>query len=449
MNLDISLNQKQVLNQRMQLSVKILQMNSLDLEQHILNEALENPLIELDAPYEDEDPAVIHLKKLEWLESMDESSLYAANYHYEPEEKEQPIYEKKTADSLADVLLMQLPALRLAPELEHAVRYLIDSLDENGYLPADMEGLQPGSDENNELFNEGLAILQQMEPAGVGARNLRECLLIQARQLDEPSPVLLTLIEQHLDVLAKNQLEKLSKTLNISLEQVKEARRRLLELNPKPGNGFAPYDAVPYIRPDIFIVHFEGEFQIILNDYAQPRITFNNQYHSMVKEQNSEAAPYLREQLNKAEWLVTCIQQRKNTIMKCAEKILEWQILFFRKGPGHMASMTLADIASQLDIHPSTVSRAVNGKYLQCQWGVFAINDFFSRPINEDRQEQSQDMAINLIRRIIAEEDKRRPYSDQQITDLLIEQGISIARRTVAKYRESVGVPTAAKRKVF
>lgn len=451
MELELSLKQKQILSQRMQLSVKILQMNALDLDQYIQDCALENPLIDLDLQEEAEDPNLARLKKLEWLEAMDESNLYQYTRSPDESERDMPLYQRKLSDSLPETLLAQLPALHLPKGVEAAVRYLIANLDDNGYLAAPVGQLLEESGIAKDCLDEALEAIQRMEPAGVGAADLRECLLIQARRLLDPPSALIGLIDQHLDLLAKNQLGKIARAMGASIETVKEARDVLLTLNPKPGNGYSGYNTIPYIRPDLFVVRFEENFQVILNDWGQPKIQINSYYRNLAREagSGSETAAYVGDKLRKAEWLVSCIQQRGSTILKCAGSILSRQIRFFERGPGNLAPMSLADVARELDVHPSTISRAVRGKYLQCQWGVFGLADFFSRSIGDTGSEQSQDNILGQIRRIIEEEDPAKPHSDQEIVAQLERHDVHIARRTVAKYREQLGLPPASGRRRF
>lgn len=451
MELELTLGQKQILSQRMQLSVKILQMNALDLDQYIQESALENPLIELELPQEVEDPGLARLKKLEWLESMDESNFYQYSRGSDESERDMPLYQKRLSDSLPETLLAQLPAFHLPEPEENAARYLIGNLDDNGYLTMTREQLLEESGMEEASLAAALDAVQRMEPAGVGAADLRECLLIQAQRLDDAPPALTGLIEEHLDLLAKNQLAKIAKAMNLTVGDIKEARDSLLALNPKPGNGYSTYNSIPYIRPDLFIVRFEDNFQVILNDWGQPKIEINSYYRKLAQEAGpgSETATYVGDKLRRAEWLVSCIQQRGSTILKCAGSILSRQIGFFETGPGNLAPMSLADVAGDLDLHPSTISRAVRGKYLQCQWGVFGLADFFSRSVGDTGNEQSQDHILGQIRRIIAEEDQAAPFSDQEISARLEKHGIHIARRTVAKYREQMGLPAANGRKQY
>lgn len=449
MELELSISQKQILSQRLQISVQILQMNAIDLDQFIRDAAMENPLIELDSVQEPEDQFQSQMKKIEWLDRMDGSNVYRdASKPEEEEENNHPLYEKHANDSLYDVLLAQLPGFRLPPEKERVVRYVIGSLDENGYISMTREQMCRALNLEEQVLEEALDILHRMDPAGVGAEDLRECLLIQARRMENPSPVLLKMIDDHLNTLAKNQLDKLSKALHVSMDEVKSARDQLLAFNPKPGNGYSSHKSIPYIRPDFFIVRTEHDYEVILNDYNQPRIAINQYYRNLARETESDAARYIKDKLGKAEWLASCIQQRKSTMLKCVHSILDRQRGFFDHGPGNLTPMTLADVAEDVEMHPSTVSRATRGKYLQCQWGVFALSDFFSRSVNEGAEE-SQDMAQNQIRQIIAGENPKKPFSDQAIADQLNRQGINIARRTVAKYREQMNIPPASGRKKF
>lgn len=449
MELELQVSQKQVLSQRLQVSIQVLQMNAVDLDQYIRDAALENPLIELDMAREpEEDPLLVRMKKLEWLDQMDNSNTYHDASRSDDEEPSQPLYDKHADDSLYDVLLAQLPGFQLPEEKERVIRYVIGNLDENGYIAMSRQQLCCALGLDEEALEEALDVLHRMDPPGIGAENLRECLRIQAERMENPSPILLRIIDGHLDTLAKNQMDKLAKALHVSLDEVKAARKQLLTLNPKPGNGYSSTTSIPYIRPDFFVVSGEDGYTVILNDGNQPRIELNDYYRSLVRETDGDAAKYIKEKLGKAEWLVSCIQQRKSTMLKCAESILSRQIDFFEYGPGHLIPMTLTDVAGDLDMHPSTISRATRGKYLQCQWGVFALSDFFSRSVG-DGMEESQDMVQNRIRHIIAGENPKKPFSDQAIADRLNQYGIHIARRTVAKYREQMNIPPASGRKKF
>ena len=448
MEMELSQGQKLVMTQRMQLAVKILQMNSLDLEHYLREEALANPLIELDTPVEAEDPGLARLKKLEWLDRMDESNSF--KYLLRPkEERETPLYEKQTGETLEQSLLLQLAGFSLSLPAERVARYLIGNLDENGYLLTPKEQVLAETGCGEKVLEEAIEALHRMDPPGVGGWDLRECLLIQARRLPQPNPVLIRLIENHLDHLAKNRLDKLASEMGVGIAEVKAAREALLALNPKPGNGLGEHGTVPYILPDLFVVHFEGSFQVIYNDFNQPKLEISSYYQSMLKQADQETTLYIRNKMTAAENLISSINQRKVTVLGCAKAILDRQMAFFRSGPGHLIPMTLADLAEDLGVHISTVSRAVSGKYLQSQWGVQRLGDFFSRKVSKSSEQTSYDMTLVQIRRIIEEEDSDSPFSDQKIAEQLSAGGIEISRRTVAKYRELANIPPSSGRKQF
>lgn len=287
-----------------------------------------------------------------------------------------------------------------------------------------------------------------MDPPGVGAADLQDCLKIQARRLEPPSPILIELIDKYLGTLAKNQFAQIAKELACSIDEVKIARAQLLTLNPKPGNGYASDNPISYIRPDLFVIKVENGFEIILNDYYnQPRVSINQYYCKLAKGATPEAAAYIADQVSKAEWLIQCINKRRDMLLLCANIILERQKQFFEHGPGNIAPMTLADVSASIGVHPSTVSRATQGKYLQCRWGVFPLARFFSRDISGGEKKKSADMLVNQIKIIISAEDSANPYSDQRICTMLENNGFFISRRTVAKYREQMGIPPASGRK--
>ena len=419
MKLDISHSQKHVLSHSMQLSLSVLHMNSIDLEQFIRDSALENPLIELEMP---------------------------DVYKSDAEEHDTPLYEKNA--SLSDMLLLQLSDFNLKEDTKERVQYLIESLDENGYMTISREQLSEELYIDDTQLGEAISVLHLMDPPGVGAFNLRECLLIQAHRKLHFSPILIPLIESHLDALANNLIPKIAKSLKVSIDEVRLARDQLLTLNPKPGNGYSMYKTINFARPDIFVVRFNDSFRIIPNDSGQPKVAISSYYRELARNSDAETANYIHEKLSKAERLRYFVQQRKDTILKCASSILGRQTAFFDKGPGNLTPMTLADVSVDLNIHQSTVSRAVHGKYIQCEWGLFEMASFFSRSIGQNNGEnKSQDMIFAHIRCIINNEDPIRPKSDQDIAKILKNRGINIARRTVTKYREQMGLPSANGRK--
>ncbi len=440
----LSQQQKLTMSPKMQQALEILQMDTLSLNSYIQQVALENPLIELQYGDVSENATDDKLKKLEWLERMNSDGSISAS-SYALEEVNLPFVDQNQSDSLHETLLFQLSALRLPKELEKSVRFLIENLDENGYLTPNDSLVEKRMRLSGGRFQWALNLVQQMDPAGVGARNLQECLLLQVKRMEEPCPMLEKIISDHLELLAKNQLSKLAKILNVSLEQIKEARGILLSLNPKPGNGFFSHGLTPYIVPDIFIECVGEKFEIIFNDYNQPRIIINSYYRNLIGSENKEITQYIINKLRQSEWLIHCTQQREKTILLCIEVILEKQSDFFRSGPGNLHPMILADVADQLQMHSSTVSRAISGKYLQCKWGNFALSSFFSRSVGD----ASKEVVMERLEKVICSEDTQKPFSDQEISEILERDGIAISRRTVAKYREMLNIQPSGRRKAY
>jgi len=447
MELNISHQQKLAMTQQMILAVKILQMNSLDLEDYLLQEALENPLMELEIPKQAEEPGFSVPNKTQEQDSDDNDFF---KYWTQPKREQQmPLYQKESGETLQESLLFQLLGFYIPEQVEQIVRYLIGNLDENGYLAFPRQQLLKELNCSAQLLNEALNVLHQMNPAGVGAFDLRECLLIQAKQLNPPNPVLLALIESHLSGLSKNRLDKLAEEMGVSIDALKTAKDALLTLNPKPGNGFSLPAAVPYVCPDLFVVRTQSGFQVRYNDFSHPKIEINNNYQDLMKSADAETAAYIQSKMASTKHLISSVNQRKNTILNCAKIILSRQLDFFENGPGHLAPLTLSDVAEILGVHKSTVSRAVNGKYLQSQWGVQCLSEFFSRGVSKSSGEKSYDMVLVQIKKIIDQEDPHHPMSDQKIVHQLEILDIKISRRTVAKYRDQAQIPPASGRKEF
>lgn len=448
--LELQLSIKTNLSQRMQLAVKILQMNTHELERHLEQEALENPLIDLDLPKEEVHEGIHErLKKLEWLDKMDKNNA-SGSFGGQEEKKEKLLGEKPVGECLEQSLLLQLSGLGLSRKKENIVRYLIASLDENGYLSTPVAGIlqELGCDDKG-ILEECIALLQQFEPWGVGAFDLRQCLLMQAQRAEPVNPVLIRLITDYLDHFSQNRLDKLAREMGVCIETLKQAKEQLLSLNPKPGNGKGKQETVPYIRPDLFLLGTKDGFELIYSELGQSRVEINSYYRSLLKGADEKTAAYLREKLAAADNLIWSINQRKNTVVQCAQAILNRQEPFFHKGPGHLLPMTLQDIAQDIGVHPSTVSRAVRDKYLQSRWGVHPLGYFFSRGVSKDSQEKSQDMVTREMKKIIAGESAQKPLSDQKIAQLLADAGMVISRRTVTKYRECAHIPCAAGRRQF
>lgn len=445
LNLDLKLSQ--TLSPQMVQAMQVLQMGAQELQDYIQEALLENPVLEAEEPADGEDPTLL-LRKLDWL---DRSTVQ--QYSYLPDDDEDdrdPVSQLGAApeeEHLYFYVLSQLPPLRLAPELEGAVHRLVECLDGNGYLDEPLDALAQDLSIPLPLLEQALDILQGLEPAGVGARGLGECLCLQLARRQGDTALARAIATSHLPDLAKNHYGQLAKELSCSQEEVRHACDLIRSLNPKPGSGFAARTHLAYIHPDLFVVSFPDHFDLLPNDYFFPSLRLSGYYQSLLGEsQDAEVTDYLRNKIRQAQWVVRSIHQRRDTLMICARHILETQEAFFRKGPGHLVPLSLAQVAAKMSVHESTVSRAVKDKYLQCSHGVYPLNYFFPRSLGGG-EVASPDGAKAMLRKLIAEENRAKPLSDQKICALMEAAGCQLSRRTVAKYRDELGIPPATGRK--
>ncbi|MGE4282604.1 MAG: RNA polymerase factor sigma-54 [Clostridia bacterium] len=447
---NIEVTQKVVATPQLQQFVKILQMNHQELSNYIEQQALDNPIIETEVDYDDLENHQKLQKKLEWLEDSDEENRV---YYQTLEDKESFDFSltSKAYESLEYHLLSQLELLSMPSKRYKITKYIIQSLNHNGYLDATIEEIALVFKTSHDIVENCLKIVQTLEPSGVGARSLKECLLIQLRNMEVENETLITLITHYLDDLGKNKLHTIAKDMNISIEKVKELYLIIKSLNPHPGNSFSSDQQIRYIKPEIIVVKFKDYYEVLLNDFAYPKMNISNYYTTILKSTKDEDAKnYISKKVEQASWVIKCIEQRNSTLLGVAKIIVDVQKKFFDAGPGNLSPMILKDVADRLSVHESTVSRAVNEKYLQCSWGLFELKDFFTSGFNTKEQIDltSENIKI-MIKEIIDSEQKKKPYSDQKITDLLNEKGLSVARRTVAKYREEMNLPSASGRKEF
>lgn len=452
MDLKISLEQKQVLSQRMIQSVEILQMNVQELDGFLKDLSLENPLVELEEAKEAPAPKSELQRKLEWLEAADEQNrVYYGQEYEEEEERDEWNLPTEYGESLPQFVLSQLIPLAKNSLEEKVYHYLAYSLDSRGYLEGMPEGLAEEFDLTLSEAAEYLRRFQNADPAGVGAADLKECLKLQLWRRGEDDTLTEEIVDQYLELLGKNQLPKIAAQAGASLTEVEEACRIIKALNPIPGSGFSSRENLKYILPDVTVVKFQDYFEVLLNDNSYSKVLISHYYVQMLKEDpNPETQNYIGEKLKQAEWVVSCIQQRGNTLTSVARTLVECQKEFFEQGPGHLKPLRLLDVAEKIGVHESTVSRAVRDKYLQCTWGIYPMNYFFTRGVAaEGEKVWTPELLKDKIRGLIEAEDKKKPLSDQKLADLLKEAGAGISRRTVAKYRMEMGVADASGRKSY
>lgn len=457
MELSMSMKQTQTLSPQMMQSMEILQMGSQELLEYIENQVQENPVLEMEEKYAGQDESAVLQRKLEWLDSTDTQNRV---YHQQDSEDDgkDPISNYGNADETEENLylyvLSQLEVMDLPREVLEAGRFLVESLNQNGWLDEPLRDLARQMERPLELFERALAAVQSLEPAGVGARDLSECLVLQLQRRRGDNELAIKIARNYLDPLSKNRYGMIAKALGCTQDQAHDACEVIRSLNPRPGSGFAARENLAYINPDIFVVNFPDHFEILTNDYFFPSLNVSGYYCRMLKDsEDSEVKDYLVNKVRQAKWVVRSIEQRRSTLLQCAECILEYQEEFFRRGPGCLKPMALSDIAEKVGVHESTVSRTVKDKYIQCASGVYPLSYFFSRCLGggagSSGDASSPEAAKALLKRLIAEEDKKRPLSDQKLCEMMAREGCELSRRTVAKYRDELRIPSTTGRRQY
>ncbi|MDU5492118.1 MAG: RNA polymerase factor sigma-54 [Clostridium perfringens] len=456
-NLNLTQEQKLIMTQQMQLSIKLLQMSIYDLREYIEKEFSENPVLE--AQYEDTKEVSKEQDRLEYKELVKylESDNYGSQSYGEyDEEGISPFTFISKPESLTDYLEGQILELPIDEYMRSVCSYMVECLDQKGYLDIKKEELMNELDCSEEIFNRALIVIQNLEPAGIGARDLKECLEIQLERKGEYDPIVKEIIDNHLDDLADNRYQVIAKDLDITPKKAQDYGDLIKTLEPKPSRGFYTGDEVGFIIPDAEIRKIDGEFFILMKDGVLPMLSVNPLYKDILKDSTNdkEATEYVKEKIDKAMFLIKSIEQRKSTLHKVLQKILEKQKDYFEKGEKYLKPMTLKEIAEKLEMHESTISRAIRDKYILTSMGTIKIKDLFVNSIsNKEKSDGEEDVTVinikKVLEEVIKEEDKRKPLSDQAISEILKEKGMAISRRTVAKYREELGIKSSSKRKRF
>lgn len=464
---------------QLQQAIRLLQLSSLELQVEI-QEALEtNPLLEVEEDYDYDDPAVGQreentdsrdISQLEnqdipedlpvdskWEDTYDFQATTSSNNSHSSEGEFERDSEDESVDTLQQHLLWQM---RLTPftEVEQVIATtIIDSIEEDGYLKCSIEDIQQSlgdAFEKLELdeIETVLHRIQHFDPVGVGARTLRECLLIQLRLYDatalEHLDLLTELIDKHLDTLAKRDYALIKRALKVSDEELTELVRSIQLLTPRPGS-LIQTDKTEYIVPDVYARKEKGRWQLSLNPDNAPRLQIAEHYASLINRADSSAENmYLKNNLQEARWFLKSLQSRNETLIKVTEAIVERQKDFLDHGEEAMKPLVLADIAETVEMHESTISRVTTRKYLHTPRGIFELKFFFSSHVGTDSGGECSATAIRaIIKKLVAAENPRKPLSDSKIADILGEQGINVARRTIAKYRETLSIAPSNERK--
>ncbi len=454
MELSLKAEQKQILSQKMIQSTEILQMAAARLEEYLNEQSLENPVMELTerAPEEFDNG---ELEKYQWICAHDEQNRYL----YQKMETADDDFPEWNVDAggpetLQDYLWSQLISRAFDAKREEVLQYMLESLDNKGYFTDSVEHVAVQFGMAEEEVEALLKEIQKLEPYGVGARSLEECLCIQLQMRGELTEELENLIHHYLQEMAKNQLPVIAKKMHLTVEEVKNLCSIVKELNPKPGARFSDSRQLSYINPDVIVVKFKDHLDILLNESLYPDIFLNKEYVSMCAQQtDAEVKKYLMDKIHQVEWIKQCVAQRNNTLLSVVQEILHRQEDFFLGGPEQLKPLRMAEVADTLEIHESTVSRAVRQKYLQCSWGIYPLDYFFAKAAANQEADQPVQATTTDVKRelaaLIRDEDKKKPYSDRVLSELLEKRGFIISRRTVAKYREELGIPGAAGRKDY
>lgn len=440
LSLKADLRQELKLTPQLLQSMEILQMNAQELLEYLNRITEENPVLEQEDSAELRQSYEELRQKASWLDGGVYGAISANGESTFPEQGAMD----REMESLSAFLCDQLERRHLSKPLLALSKYMAELVDEDGYLAAeDIEGLEELQIPHS-LITQSLETLQSLEPAGVGAATLSECLLLQLSRQEHISPAVMDITARFLPELSKKHYGPICRELGLTAEEVLAAEKIIAALEPHPGRAFQPAEPAVYIRPDVFIVELDGEWKAVLNEYYLPRISVSSYYVRLLQESDEEETRrYLRQKLQQAKWLLDSLDRRGGTLHRCADAVLEAQLPFFSGQATTLSPMSLSTLAASLGLHPSTVSRAVRGKYLQCRQGTYPLRYFFSRAVGgSSRQAVKQKLLL-----LLSNEDPRHPLSDQRLCRLLAEDGMGVARRTVAKYRIELGIPSSAVRK--
>ncbi|HYR68921.1 MAG TPA: RNA polymerase factor sigma-54 [Candidatus Dormibacteraeota bacterium] len=460
-----------IMTQRLQQALKLLQMPTLELQQALKQELERNPLLE-EVDEVDEVEEMEEVKKeagqedsAEPVETVEPDKNQEVDWNeLWPDQFEGPsaprtddpdaeFYERVpvTRESLGDHLIEQLRLLSLEEDDLALGEYLIGSIDENGYLQTTVEEVAETFGVAPDKVEDILAAIQKFEPAGVGARNLQECLWIQLVQRKQESTLAGRIVQEQFDNLLARRFGEIGRNLKCTVEDVQAAGDLISTLDPRPGQEIAA-EETKYVVPDLIVERVGEDFVVSLNDRNVPRLRISAAYQQMLRNKTAgqdETRKFISDKLNSAKWLIQTIEQRRKTMIKVMRRIVEEQKEFFERGVEGLRPLTLQQIANQIGMHESTVSRVTTNKYVQTPRGVFELKYFFSSGLaTEEGDDVSAKVAKDKILTLINNEDKREPLSDQRVAEILHEQGLRIARRTVAKYREALRLlPARARRR--
>lgn len=493
-SLQLKMGQQLTMTPQLQQAIRLLQLSTLDLQQEIQNALDSNPLLDVDEDFEGESNQDINSQSEEKLEAPSTSEEHQSDEPTAADDWSENIPDELSTDSdwddtwqasaaptsmtenhssgatgddydmdsrngstddLQDHLLWQLNLTPMSDNDHLIAVNILEGVDDDGYLKVELEEIVESLDPELEIeLDEVEAVLhrlQQFEPSGVCARNLQECLSLQLRQLPEETPWLKlaqTLIDQHIDLLGAKDYAALMRKLKVKEEELKVVIRGIQELNPRPGSQIDPQTS-EYVIPDVMVRKIKGEWRVELNPEIAPKLRINDHYASMVKRADSSADNnFIKDHLQEARWFLKSLQSRNETLLKVAMKIVEYQQDFLEQGDEAMKPLVLHDIAEAVGMHESTISRVTTQKYMHTPAGIYELKYFFSSHVSTTSGGECSSTAIRaMIKKLIAVESAKKPLSDSKIASMLEEEGIKVARRTVAKYREAMHIPPSNERK--
>lgn len=459
--------QQMIMTPMLQQAISLLQLSRLELVQKLRQEMEINPMLEEvtsgaleEWELTEQDDAtgeqIQEEKELDfdweaYLEGTSDYTAYQAREDKEPLELEARLSKPR---SLADHLLFQLHLSTIQGDELKVGEEIIGNIDENGYLQASIEEIVSTAQVEVPVVEKTLRLIQRFEPCGVGARNLKECLLIQLEDLPGDTSLARLLLEYHLEDLEARKFSRIAEKLKVPLTAVQEAFNQISSLDPKPGRTYTTEDP-RYITPDVYVMKIDDRFVVVLNDEGLPKLRISPYYRRLLYRRGqgtdaSEVREYIESKMRSALWLIRSIEQRQRTLYRVTESICKFQREFLDNGISSLKPLTLREVADDISMHESTVSRVTTNKYVHTPQGLFELKYFFHRGVPATRGGVVSSITVkDLVRKLLLSEDAGRPLSDQKIVNLLKRQGINIARRTVAKYRTQLKIPSSARRKRF
>jgi len=463
----LKMTQQLVMTPQLQQAIKLLQLNHLELAELIGNEIVENPVLEElheeredplkgaakdDKPKPDDPNAEGNKEQtdIDWERYLDDfQSSRRTGAEVRRDFDDLPGYDQTLTrgQSLSEHVMWQLQMTTASEAERAAAAVIVGNLGPDGYLRVPIEEMADSRSVPVQLFEDALTLVQSLDPLGVGARSLQECLLIQACVNHPDDRVLRSVIEDHMDRVEKRDYKPIARKLGVSYQRVIDAVRTLAEMEPKPGREYGNEEP-RYITPDIYVIKSGDEYVIQLNEEGVPRLRVSSYYRQVLTGAAKGDKEYIQDKLRSAQWLIRSIYQRQRTIYKVTESIVKQQRGFFDNGIKDLKPMILRDVAEDISMHESTVSRVTSNKYVHTHHGIFQLKFFFNSSIQrEDGDSVASEMVKQRIKAIIGDENPRKPHSDQKVVQLLGEENIKIARRTVAKYRDMLGISSSSQRK--